>query len=273
MYKAHFGLERRPFTKTPDPGMLFMSPAHEEALARLEQAVEDRELMLLSGEIGSGKTTLSRSLIDRLGDNYRVALILNPRLSPNQLLRTVAVRLGAEKPRYFRNDLIDQVNELLFECYDKDILPVIIIDEAQAIPTRDTFEEIRLLTNYQLDDSNLLSMILLAQPEIERRINHKAYEAFRQRIGIRFHLPALEQPDVGAYIRHRLERSGASGNIFQPDAIQAISRISRGVPRWINNIASSALLEAFGRDKDQVDEKVIIDVARDLGLQTDELNA
>ena len=114
MYLEFYGLKFKPFGKTPDPEMFFLSRCHEEALARMEQAVEDQELLLLTGEIGSGKTTLTRTLIDRLPENYKPALIINPRLSPNQLLRTVARRLGAEEPKYFKSDLVEQVFDLLF---------------------------------------------------------------------------------------------------------------------------------------------------------------
>ncbi len=268
MYLEFYELNRRPFGKTPDPGMLYLSPGHEEALARMEQAVEDRDLMLFTGEIGSGKTTLSRALIDRLDESrYKVALIINPRLSPNQLLRTVAVRLGADEPRYFRSDLIDQVNGLLFDCWQSEICPVIIIDEAQLIPGRETFEEIRLLTNFQLDEHNLLAMILMGQPELLKRMEHPVYEAFRQRIGMKFHLDRLDRAQVEAYLRYRLEQAGRKKNIFSPDALEMIFKYSLGIPRRINNIAGAALLEGFGRGKKIIDAGLIENVALDLGLK------
>ena len=270
MYLEFYQLKRRPFGKTPDPGMLYQSPAHEEALARMEQAVEDRELMLLTGEIGSGKTTLSRALIDRLDEHYRAALIINPRLTPNQLLRTVAVRLGAEEPKYFRSDLVDQVNGLLYECYEKDVCPVILIDEAQLIPSRETFEEIRLLTNFQLDEVNLLALILIGQPELLRRLEHPAYEAFRQRVGMRFHLPALDAEGAAAYLRFRLEKVGGKASLFDRKAVAAIVRISQGVPRRINNLAGAALMEGFGRDARVITEEIILEVARDLAMEPQE---
>jgi type II secretory pathway predicted ATPase ExeA len=266
MYREFYHLKRKPFVKTPDPGMLYLGPAYAEALARMEQAVEDRELMLLTGEIGSGKTTLSRTLIDRLGENYRVALIINPRLTPNQLLRTVAVRLGAEPPKYFRSDLVDQVNGLLYDCYDKGICPVLILDEAQLIPGRDTFEEIRLLTNFQLDEINLLAMILIGQPDLLRRLEHPTYEAFRQRIGLRYHLGALDRAGTEAYLRYRLEQAGGKQGLFSREATELIWRLSRGIPRRINNLAGSALLEGFGREAKVITPEIIANVAQDLGM-------
>ncbi|MFO8058906.1 MAG: AAA family ATPase [bacterium] len=266
MYLEFYGLDRKPFSKTPDPSMLYQSPLHAEALARMEQAVEDRELMLLTGEIGSGKTTLSRALIDRMPESVRPALIINPRLSPNQLLRTVARRLGEEEPRHYRSDLVEQIHELLFNCYESDILPLIIIDEAQVIPSRDTFEEIRLLTNFQLDDQNLMAIIMMGQPELKRRLRHPAYEALRQRIGLSYHLDDLEPQEVGGYIEYRLREAGCSRSLFTGEAVELIASLSRGIPRWINNLASAALLEGFGRETDTIGENIIEDVARDLGL-------
>jgi type II secretory pathway predicted ATPase ExeA len=270
MYLEFYHLKRKPFAKTPDPGMLYLAPGYAEGLARMEQAVEDRELMLFTGEIGSGKTTLSRALIDRLGERCRVALIINPRLTPNQLLRTVAVRLGAEQPKYFRADLVDQVNGLLYECYEQDLCPVLIIDEAQVIPSRETFEEVRLLTNFQLDEINLLAMILIGQPELQKRLEHPVYEALRQRIGIRFHLGALDQAGTAAYLRYRLEKAGGKADLFQREAYALIWRYSQGIPRRINNLASSALIEGFGSEAKVIGAEIIANVARDLGMALSE---
>jgi type II secretory pathway predicted ATPase ExeA len=266
MYREFYGLNRKPFAKTPDPGLLYLSPAHAEALARMEQAVEDRELMVMTGDIGCGKTTLSRALIDRLPESVRPALIISPRLSPNQLLRTVALRLGEDEPRYFRADLIEQISAQLFNYFENDVLPLLIIDEAQAIPSRETFEEIRLLTNFQLDDLNLISIIVMGQPELNRRLNHRSYEAFRQRVGIKFHLGPLTPDEVTEYVAFRLRMAGREEALFSREAVQALAELSRGIPRWLNNLASAALLEGFGREAALIDETVIRDVAEDLGL-------
>ena len=269
MYLEFYSLTRKPFAKTPDAEMLYLAPAHAEALARMEQAVEDRELMVLTGDIGCGKTTLSRALIDRLPPSVRPAIIINPRLSPNQLLRTIARRLGEDQPRYYRSDLLEQIHQLLFNCYENDLLPLLIIDEAQAIPTRDTFEEIRLLTNFQLDHANLVALILMGQPELHRRLKHQAYEAFRQRIGIKYHLGPLDPPDVDRYLAFRLRAAGRETELFTAAAMARIAQLSAGVPRWINNLAASALLQGFALEADLIDADVIEDVARDIGLLPD----
>jgi general secretion pathway protein A len=266
MYLEYYSLAHKPFSKTPDAGALYLSPAHAEALARMEQAVEDRDLMVLTGEIGCGKTTLSRVLLDRLPESVRPAIIINPRLSPNQLLRTIAKRLGEDQPKYYRADLIEQINELLFNCYEHDILPLLIIDEAQSIPSRETFEEIRLLTNFQLDNANLMALIIMGQPELERRLKHHVYESLRQRVGIKYHLGPLASADVAAYIAFRLGLAGREDELFTPAAVELVAELSRGIPRWINNLAASALLQGFTEDKELIDADIIRDVARDIGL-------
>ena len=267
MYLEFYGLKQKPFGKTPDPEMLYFSPRYEEALARMEQAVEDREVLLLTGEIGSGKTTLCRALIDRLDEKYKVALIINPRLSPNQLLRTVAKRFGASEPRYFKSDLLDQIFELLFQFYQRGICPVLIVDEAHLIPGREGFEEIRLLTNFQLDQENLLSLLLIGQPELNKRLENPVYEPLVQRIGIRYHLSGLEREEVEQYINFRLEKAGRKEPLFSPEAIELIWIYSGGIPRRINNIATNALIEGFAREAKLISKNIVENVILDLGLE------
>ena len=190
MFEEFFGLTAKPFGKTPDPAFLYESHQHKEALARLEYAVDEKELALLVGDIGSGKTMLSRALIDRVGESRPIVLLINPRLTPTQLLRAVARGLGLE-PARFRNDLLDQIHTKLFELYEQQREPVLMIDEAQLIPSKATFDEIRLLTNFQLDDQNLLSVVLIGQPELENRLEREAYAPLRQRIGMRYSLGPL----------------------------------------------------------------------------------
>src|SRR5512135_3353080 len=165
MYEEYYGLTVRPFSKTPDPRFLFLSKSHEEALARLQYAVEEKELILLTGEIGCGKTTLTRALMDMLGSGHRVMNIINPRLSPLQFLRTIAMGMDIDirsgRKANHKADLLDAIYKKVYQDYESGISPVIIIDEAQLIPGKDTFEEIRLLTNFQLDHTNLLCLVLV----------------------------------------------------------------------------------------------------------------
>src|SRR5215212_2827791 len=266
MFEEFFGLASKPFGKTPDPSFLYESRQHKEALARREYAVEEKELALLVGDIGSGKTTLSRALIDRLAasgsESRPVLLLINPRLTPTQLLRSIARGLGVE-PARFRNDLLDQIHTRLYELYEEKREPVLMIDEAQLIPSKATFDEIRLLTNFQLDDQNLLSVILIGQPELERRLDREAYAPLRQRIGMRYSLGPLPLEETIRYVDHRIRVAGGRRNPFTADAVAEIHALSGGIPRLINTLATTALLDAFGEDAATIDPTRIAAAARE----------
>jgi len=267
MFEEHFGLLAKPFGKTPDPSYLYESPQHKEALARLEYAVEEKELALLVGDIGSGKTTLSRALIDRIGDARPVVLLINPRLTPTQLLRAIAQGLDIEPPR-FRNDLLDALHTKLFELYEQKREPVLMIDEAQLIPTKATFDEIRLLTNFQLDDQNLLSVVLIGQPELDTRLAREAYAPLRQRIGLRYSLGPLSLEETIRYIDHRIRVAGGARNPFSREAMEEIHTVSGGIPRLINTLATTALLDAFGEDAATIDPNRIASAAREHRMES-----
>ncbi|NCO51234.1 MAG: AAA family ATPase [Deltaproteobacteria bacterium] len=268
MYKDFFGLRERPFSKTPDPQYLYASSQHREALARLQHGVEEREIILLTGEIGCGKTTLSRALMDALGTTAKVLLLTNPRLTPLELLLSLALRLGIDPPPRQRPDLLAAIERELYALFEQGHIPVLLIDEAHLIPHRDTFEELRLLTNFQLDDGNLLAILLIGQPELRQRLAHPVYEPLRQRIGLQFHLGALSAAETAAYVKHRILCAGGSGALFTASALDALYRVSRGVPRLINQSASLALLEAYGRGVAQVDAEILSEVGRELeGIQ------
>lgn len=266
MFEEFFGLQTKPFGKTPDPAFLYESAQHREALARLEYAVDEKELAVLVGDIGSGKTTLSRALIDRVGDERPVVLLINPRLTPLQLLRSIARGLELEPPR-FRNDVLDQLHTKLYELYEQKREPVLIIDEAQLIPSKATFDEIRLLTNFQLDDQNLLSVLLVGQPELEARLDREAYAPLRQRIGMRYSLGPLSLDETVEYIEHRIRVAGGSRNPFSRTAMEEIHILSGGIPRLINTLATTALLDAFGEDAEEIDPTRVTAAAREHRLQ------
>jgi type II secretory pathway predicted ATPase ExeA len=266
MFEEFFGFTTKPFGKTPDPGFLYESPQHGEALARLEYAVEEKELSLLVGEIGSGKTTLSRALIDRIGEARPVILLINPRLTPTQLLRSIASGLGLQ-PARFRNDLLDQIHARLFALYEEGREPVLIIDEAQLIPAKATFDEIRLLTNFQLDDQNLLSVLLIGQPELETRLERPHYAPLRQRIGMRYRLGPLSLEETERYIEHRIRVAGGSRSPFTGEAVRAMYDVSGGIPRLLNTLATTALLDAFGDDARTIDPARIAAAAREHRLR------
>jgi type II secretory pathway predicted ATPase ExeA len=261
MYEEYYGLKEKPFRKTPDPRYLFLNEVYEEALAQLVYAVEEMELALLTGEVGSGKTLLSRALIDRAGERYEVGMILNPRLSPRQFLRTLAAELGVEAPRFHANDLLEQIHERLLALDEVGRAALLIVDEAHLIPGKATFEEIRLLTNFQLDDRNLIAVVLVGQPELRERLRHRAYRALTQRIGAQFHLTPLGEADSRAYVRHRLAVAGADRPLFDEPALKRLHSASGGVPRVLNSLATQALLEGMARGVRAIDEELIVAVA------------
>jgi len=267
MYEEFYNFRLTPFSKTPDPSFLYMSKGHEEALARLLFAVENRELIVLTGEVGCGKTTITRALIDALGDDYKIVLILNPCLSPSQLLRTIARRLDLDTTLRHKDELLDVIYEKMFHLYEQGIIPVIIIDEAHLIPKKETFEEVRLLTNFQLDDTNLVSLVLSGQPALGDLVAREDFSAFRQRIGLYYSLDSLSEIETEQYIAHRLAVSGRQDSLFTEDAISRIYQYTSGIPRLINSIATAALLEGMGREVSIIDFGIIEDAAKELLLE------
>ena len=254
MYAEYFGLREKPFRKTPDPRYLYLSEAHEEALEQLLFAVEEMELALLTGEVGSGKTLLTRALADRVGDTHEVGMILNPRLPPRQFLSAVAAELGVAEPRYRSNELLDQIHERLLALDESGRPALLIVDEAHLIPGRATFEEIRLLTNFQLDDRNLIAVVLVGQPELRTRLEKKAFRPLTQRIGADFHLRPLDSAEAAGYVRHRLSVAGGPVDLFGRGAIERLHQAAAGIPRVLNHLATQALLEAMARGLTEVDE-------------------
>jgi type II secretory pathway predicted ATPase ExeA len=254
MYREYFGLREKPFRKTPDPRYLFRSEAHEEALEQLLFAVEEMELALLTGEVGSGKTLLTRALVDQVGDRHEVGMILNPRLPPRQFLSAVAAELGVVEPKFRSHELHDQIHERLLALDEAGRPALLIVDEAHLIPGRATLEEIRLLTNFQLDDRNLIAVVLVGQPELRARLEHKAFRPLTQRIGADFHLRPLDAEEAREYVRHRLAVAGGAADLFSDAAIDRLHEASEGIPRVLNHLATQALLEAMARGLAAVDE-------------------
>ena len=266
MYEKFYGFKTRPFSKTPDPKFLFMSRTHEEALARLQYAVEEREIAVLTGEIGCGKTTLTRALMDSLDEGYRVVFILNPRLTSLDLVRTLCGRFQCNTSSGFKSDLLDALYARIYEDHRSGIAPVVIIDEAHLIPYRETFEEIRLLTNFQMDDANLLSLILVGQPDLRRKLELPSLAAFRQRIGLFCHLGFIGEDEIKSYLEYRTTAGGRDTPLFADDAVRLIYRYSKGVPRVINSLASMSLVEGLGRDAQIINESIVFSAAKEIGL-------
>ena len=266
MYREFYGLKEKPFSKTPDPRYLFLSAGHREALARLQYAVEERELALLTGDIGCGKTTISRALMDGMWEECRFCFIVNPRLTPMEFLRVVARSIGVESPGVAKDELLKQLGEAVLVLRAAGRCPVIVIDEAQLIPDRELFDEIRLLTNFQLDDQNLMSVVLMGQPELRQILADPAHEPLRQRIAMHYHLQPLTLEETLEYIDFRLEVAGGPPGLFSPDAVRRIYDLSGGVPRKINILATNALLVGYGRDVSWIDASLVEELRDEASL-------
>jgi len=263
MYLEHFGLRCKPFSKTPDPEFLFPSRQHAEALARLSHAVEEREVAVLTGEVGAGKTTLSRALVDAFADRCRFSFVINPALPPAQLLSAVAEGFGLPASRR-KGETWSALGDLLSRLDGEGRLPVVVVDEAQLLAGRAAFDELRLLTNLTADDRPLLGLLLIGQPELRRRIHELGGEAFAQRIGVAYHVGALDQAETAAYLAHRLAVAGRGAPLFTPEGVEAVHRHAGGLPRRVNQLAASALLEGFSRDVSDIGAEVVEAAAADL---------
>jgi len=266
MYEAYWKLKEKPFENTPDPRFIFFTQRHDEALSRMLYAMRERKgAALLTGEYGSGKTLLSRVFWKELQQEqkYQAAFILNPCLPAWELIKEIFHQLsGGQAIPAAKIDLFHSLHKLLYANYDANKHSVIVIDEAQAINDEEIFEELRLLLNFQLNDSFLLTLILLGQPELKEKINK--LPQFRQRIAIRYHLRALSQEMSLGYIQHRLEVAGAQKEIFLEETFESIYKFSAGIPRRINNICDMALLAGYSQGLPQINKEVIREVAEDL---------
>jgi general secretion pathway protein A len=253
VYLQHWGLDELPFENVPDPRFFYPSAEHQEALLRLFYAVNSRKgAAMLTGEVGCGKTILSRTLIQDLpADRYEVGLIANPSLSPVEFLREILYQLGAESAADSKLDLLHALNSQVTRNLNAGKDTVVIIDEAQAIQDPATFEELRLLLNFQMNERFLLTILLIGQPELREKI--AAIKQLEQRISIKFHLGPLKADETHAYIRTRLEKAGARRTLFSDDSVSAVHRASEGIPREINNICDIALLLGFGAKSAEVD--------------------
>ncbi|ACM20514.1 ATPase, putative [Geotalea daltonii FRC-32] len=264
MYKTFYGFREKPFSKTPDPRFLYMSVGHREALARLQYVLEEREIAILTGEIGCGKTTISRALMDAMGDVYHFCFIFNPRLAAIEFLRVIAANLGVEKPSTAKDFLLGEITQALYDLHENGRCLVVVVDEAQLIPDREIFDEIRLLTNFQLDDQNLLSIIIMGQPELRRIVSAPLFEPFRQRVAMTYHLLPLTLEETQEYLDFRMTVAGGCAGLFAPDAVQRIYELTGGVPRKINTLATNALLTGFAKDLAWIDASVIEDIKNEI---------
>jgi general secretion pathway protein A len=255
MYERYFGLAESPFNITPDPRYLYLGEQHTEALAHLVYGVtRGGGFIQLTGEVGTGKTTLIRRLLDQLPSEVSVALVLNPRLDAAEFLLTACEELGVDcaGTEGSVKQLVDRLNAHLLALHADGRRAVLIVDEAQNLP-RDTLEQVRLLTNLETSREKLLQMILVGQPELRETLARDDLRQLAQRITARFHLAPLDRVEVSSYVRHRIQVAGGMDGLFSSGALAEVSRRSQGIPRVINVLCDRALLGAYTEEHRQVD--------------------
>jgi general secretion pathway protein A len=272
MYEAFFGLKEKPFGIVPNPDYLYFSPRYKEALTFLEYGLMDNVgAVLLTGEIGIGKTTLIRYAINNLCNDSDVVapVIYNTNLSPEQLIETIlqSLQLPVEKESKAYN--FERLNQFLLEQSEQKKRVLLTIDEVQNLPS-DTLEEVRMLSNLQTDSQMLLQVLLVGQPEFRARIQKPELSQLAQRIAVNYHIEALEQAETMAYIQHRLSIAGRKESLFTDEALVQIYQASKGIPRNINLICDSALVYGFGYEMQTIGTEVIDQVLADknkIGLE------
>lgn len=251
MYTSFFGLQEKPFAITPDPRYLYLSERHAEALAHLLYGINEAGgFIQLTGEVGTGKTTVIRSLLEQLPVHADVALILNPRITPAEFLLTICEELHVHVPDSGRGStktLMDLLGRHLLDTHARGRRVVLIVDEAQNLST-DTLEQVRLLTNLETATTKLLQIILIGQPELRALLDQPELRQLAQRITGRYHLDPLSAAETAGYVKHRMRVAGATAEVFTPSALREIHRLSGGIPRVINVICDRVLLGAFTQE-------------------------
>lgn len=274
MYNRHFGLTGKPFDLIPDPGTLFMSEAHQEALAILRYGIIDRKgFLLLTGDIGTGKTTLLQALIMSLDTRVHVCFIANPTLSVADFYYFLSSKYGLSEYKDNKARFLIHFAEFLKNCRQRSERVLLIIDEAHVFPV-ELLEEIRLLSNQEFQEYGLLSIFLVGQPELNHRLAHKRLLPLRQRIGIRFHLKPFSENETGDYIKFRMKKAGTPRlDIFTDDAISLIHHMSGGTPRAINVLCDQALLSAFADSRLTVDAGIVKECVKELKIPGGDVSA
>lgn len=258
MYLEYYGLQEFPFNITPDPRFLYFAQHHREAYDHLMYGIKQRKGFIeLTGEVGSGKTTLCRAVLANLGKDVETALILNPSLTETQLLRAMLNDYGLEVKGRDRLAYIEKLNEFLLAKSREGTNVALVIDEAQDLSPQ-VMEQVRLLSNLETDQHKLIQIVMCGQPELEKRLSRPDLRQLRQRITVRYHIPPLTQEDTGMYIRHRLLIAGSDGNVFfDAGAVREIYKYSKGTPRLINAVCDNALLAGYVARTGKIDVRCV----------------
>ncbi len=267
MYNEYYGLIRAPFEMLPDPSFLYLGETHREGLATLVYAVNSgKGFVMLTGEVGTGKTTLVHALLGQLDSKTNSAFLFNPKLDPLGFFRMLFEELGVGPARASKAEYLLALNEYLIKKLAANERVLLIIDEAQNLSI-EMLEEIRLLSNLETPTSKLIQIMLVGQPELQTLIDRPELRQLRQRIALRHHLRPFNEVEVAEYVGHRLSKAGYTGSgIFKKRALKELFRVTEGTPRLINNICDGALLLGYARQERVLGPNAIREVAHDLGL-------
>jgi general secretion pathway protein A len=266
MYEKFFGFNEKPFNITPDPRFVYLSETHKEALANLRYAIREGKLFsVITGEVGTGKTTIVHALLNKMDENVRTAYIFNPAMDPEDFINYICEDLGLKSNGLkSRGQNLALLHNFLLDCYAQNERVFLIIDEAQSLDTK-LLEEVRLLTNLETAKNKLLHVILLGQPELNKTLSDTRFRALKQRITIRYNIDALNFMDTREYILYRLKKAGARDlSMFDKGAIKAIYKYSKGIPRVINIVCDNALLTGFSQEQRKIGKPIVKEVIKDL---------
>jgi len=265
MYTAFYGLREKPFALSPDPRFLFLAASHREALAHVLYGIEQGEgFIAVTGEVGTGKTTLCRTLLERLGPDTEVAFVFNPTLSGEDLLRAICMEFGLLTEGRTRAELSDQLNQFLLEQKRDHRRVLLIVDEAQNLAS-ETLEQIRLLSNLETATSKLIQILLFGQPELDDKLDSTELRQLRQRISVRWSLGSLSAAETREYVRHRLRIAAESDpDIFSSRALSEVHRRARGIPRLVNLLCDRALLAGYAAGEKRIGPDLIGVAAREI---------
>ncbi len=258
MYTRFYGFKERPFEINPDPDFLFLSESHREALAHLIYAAKERKgFTVITGEVGTGKTTLVRAFLSRLNGKVKTAYVFNPKLTSIDFLRYICEDLGLKEEKLSKGQYIAQLHHFLLEQYSRNEQVILIVDEAQSL-TPALLEEVRLLTNLETSKSKLLQVMLIGQPELNKVLDNHQFRQLKQRVSLRYHLQSLDKEETEKYIENRLTVAGAADlHIFTTKAFEKIYAYSKGIPRLINITCDNALLAGFTAGQKVIGDRTI----------------
>jgi general secretion pathway protein A len=261
MYNQFYGFKEKPFEINPDPDFLFLSESHREALSHLIYATKERKgFTVITGEVGTGKTTLARAFLSRLNGQIKTAYIFNPNLTSIDFLRYICEDLGIKGEKLSKGQYIAHLHEFLLDHYRRNEQVLLIVDEAQNLPQA-LLEEVRLLTNLETSKNKLLQVILIGQPELNNVLNDHQFRQLKQRVSLRYHLQTFNEEETRKYIESRLINAGsADSHMFTAKALKKIYNYSNGIPRLINITCDNALLSGFTTGQKVIGDRIIGEV-------------